>query len=562
MAKSDRVLTLDVGTSRVVLAEFMAPRGEVPELLNYGIGYIDVQGETEMDTSAFVVSSIRDIMREHQIKPAPLLMTVSGQSVFPRFVKLPPVSEDKISQIVQYEAEQNVPFPINEVVWDYQLIHGGDGSDLSVMLVAVKTENVTRMTDCVTAAGLDPEIVDVAPMALYNCVRFNYPDIDGCTMVLDIGAKSSNLIFIEGDKIFSRSIPVAGFAITQEIMKEFEVSFSEAEQLKLAHGFVAFGGVYAGPDSEDADRVSKIVRNVVTRLHAEVNRSINFFRGQQGGSPPSLVLLTGGSCVIPHLDTFFREKLAVQVEYMNPFANISVGAGIDAEQAGRDIHMMGQISGLALRRSLECPVEINLMPPEMIARKTLQKRQPFFVMAAAGLVLIMLCWWVYFYNSKKMFDDRKTFIEERTSEITRVEGRLKDALRKKETVEARFSEIAEMVVRRTEMAEILESIHSCMKEGMWLSAIRAMTFDGQNVTDIEIMGKGFVDKFSEKPDETSVIEQFKNRLVEKGFFTENTKITQQPVPHPSDFAREFTIMLNLKKPIRIKDTLGGAQVED
>ena len=351
MFERDRILALDLGASKIVLAEFHISKGGELELLRYGINPIGAETKSESDKLAYIVTAIRDIMREQGIRPAPMLMTVSGQAVFPRFVKLPPVGRDKLKQIVQYEAEQNVPFPIDEVVWDYQLI-GGDEGELNVMLVAVKIENIKRLTDAVQAAELEPEIVDVAPMALYNAVRFNYPELDACSMVLDMGARSSNLVFIEENRIFSRSIPVAGNTITQELMKEFDVEFDEAEEIKREHGFVAFGGVYAGPDNETAERASKIIRSVLTRLHAEVNRSINFYRSQQGGVAPAMVFLTGGSSIIPHVDTFFRDKLKVDVEYLNPFSAVSVAESIDADQVNNDLQSLGEVVGLALRRAL------------------------------------------------------------------------------------------------------------------------------------------------------------------------------------------------------------------
>jgi hypothetical protein len=147
---------------------------------------------------------------------------------------------------------------------------------------------------------MEPEIVDVAPMALYNAVRYNYPDLAGCTMVLDIGARTSNLLFIEESRIFSRSIPVAGNTVTQEIAKELDVSAEEAERLKTENSVVGLGGVYAGPDGAAADLISKVVRNVVTRLHAEVNRSINFYRSQQGGNARSDSSRMADSSNLPH----------------------------------------------------------------------------------------------------------------------------------------------------------------------------------------------------------------------------------------------------------------------
>jgi type IV pilus assembly protein PilM len=552
VAKSKRILALDIGASKLVLAEFSAAPGQVPELLKYGIGYFGADVENETDLSAYIVSTVRDIMREQGIKKAPLIMSVSGQAVFPRFVKLPPVASDKVYQIVQYEAEQNVPFPINEVVWDYQLIEDPASQETNVMLVAVKTETVTRLTDCVVAADLEPEIVDVAPMALYNLVRFNYPDLEGCTMVLDIGSRSSNLIFIEDQRIFSRSMPVAGNAITQELMKEFEVGFEEAEALKKEHGFVAFGGVYAGPDSEIADRVSKVVRNVITRLHAEVNRSINFYRSQQGGSPPSLVLLCGGSSIIPHTDTFFREKLQIQVEYLNPFLSIAVGEGINAEQAGMDVHMLGEVAGLAVRKALQCPVEINLMPPNLVAKKTLRRRQPFFAVSAVGLVLILFCWWAYFAQARSIFKKRETFISGRIDQLTSDQQRLKSAQKDETAARENFEYLADLVEQRTRWVRIVEDIHGCMQDGMWLTAVRPMSADGENITDIEITGRGFSDKLKDNPSDTPLIEQFRNRLSSKSLFTDETKITYQPVQRAGAHTREFTILLNLKEPIKIR----------
>ena len=116
---------------------------------------------------------------------------------------------------------------------------------------------------------------------------------------------------------------MAGNTITQQIMREFKVSFDDAEQLKLAHAFVAFSGAHEEVKSETIQKVSKSVRSVMTRMHAEINRSINFYRSQQGGKPPALVLLTGGTSVIPFTDTFLREKLSVEVDYFNPFLNVA-----------------------------------------------------------------------------------------------------------------------------------------------------------------------------------------------------------------------------------------------
>ncbi len=552
MFEQDRILTLNIGAGAVTLAEFWAEPNGVPTLRAYGIGSLDMDPENESGDSAYIVAAIRDLLSEHAIRPAPVYMTVSGQAVFSRYVKLPPVARDKVAQIIRYEAEQNVPFPFDEMVWDYQLISESGEGDLSAMLAVVKTDIVMRLTDCVMAAGLEPEIVDAAPMALYNTLRYNYPDLQGCTMILDIGARSANLIFAEGPRIFSRSIPVAGNAITNEVMKEFDVSFAEAEALKQAHAFVSFGGVYAGADNETADRISKVTRNVVTRLHAEVNRSINFYRSQQGGQPPSLTLLTGGSSVIPHLDTFFREKLKAPVDFLNPFLNVSVDENIDTERVHGDLHRLGEVTGLALRRSLTCPVEINLLPPQLAVMKNRRKRKPFFALAGAALILIALSWWLYFYRMGDMRRDALARVEERVSALTRAHADLQRALAQKGDIEDDAAMILNVVGKRTQWVEIVRTIYDGLLDGMWIASLRPQK-DSANtrIVAIELTGKGFHDKMSEaQTDEnTTPLSVFRDRLRTSPLFSQETELRKTQFGRPT---WDFTLWLVLGEPISLE----------
>lgn len=554
MFRKNHIVAVDIGASKLVVADFVVERSSGVELVNYGIARYGVESANDKDASAYIVSNLRRVMQERGISHGgKVYLGVSGQAVFPRFVKLPPVTPDKIHQIVRYEAEQNVPFPIEDVVWDYQLIEA-EGGDQNVMLVAVKVDNVTRITDCAVAAGMEPELVDVAPMALYNTVRYNYPDLPGCAMILDIGAKSSNLVFIEGSRIFSRSVPVAGNTITQEIAKEFEVSFPEAEELKMEHGFVAFGGVYSGPDSEEGDRVSKVARNVITRLHAEVNRSINFYRSQQGGSPPELILLAGGASVIPHLDTFFREKLKAEVEFLNPFTNIPVGGGLSSEQVQADLHMLGEVTGLALRAALTCPVEINLIPPDLMAKKTMRRRQPFFVLSAVGLVFIMLCWWVYFHHMQKMLAQLSDTVEEKIGGLEQTYAELNKVLAKREKTEEKAGSLVSLVGRRSQWVDIVADIHDSMFEGMWIRRmIPKAGGDRKVIGHLQIRAVAFDDKLREvtAASESTAMEVYRDRLKKKKSFTENVKIVAQP-PSEIKGVREFTLEAELASPIELK----------
>ena len=190
---------------------------------------------------------LREMMHEMQIHRRPVNYALPAQSVFARFVKLPPVGGEKLDKIISFEAQQNVPFPLDEVVWDYQLVGGGLGEQIQVVLVAIKVDLLDQTNAAVEGTGLQTSIVDIAPMALYNAFRYSYPEVGDCSLLLDIGARTTNILFIESGRIFLRSIPLGGSAITAAIAREFKESFAAAETRKKRDGFVGLGGAYAEP---------------------------------------------------------------------------------------------------------------------------------------------------------------------------------------------------------------------------------------------------------------------------------------------------------------------------
>ncbi len=541
MLKANRITTLNIGASHLALAEFEPLRGGGMELINYGIAALGLDPDSDTEASAYIVSALRDMVREKRIKPGPIQMSISGQLVFPRYVKLPPVTGEKLRQIMSHEAQQNCPFPIDEVVWDYQLF-GDSQTGIGAMMVAVKRELVKNLTDCVEAVGFEPELVDVSAMALYNAVRFNYGDKEGCTMVLDIGARATNVIFMEADRMSFRSIPVAGNGITKELMREFNMSFKDAEDLKRAHAFVGFGGAYDNEDNEVADRVSKIVRNVMTRQHAEISRTINFYRSQQNGSQPDLVLLTGGSSVIPHADTFFREKLKTDVDFLNPFQNVPVSDAIDTKAVSEDVSILAEVVGLGLRRCLKCPMEINLLPPDLVARKVFHRRLPFFGLTVIGIILTMVVWWAYFRNIRLSDDRRLNAVSTRARELSVLDNRIAAIKAEQQGVHDKAENMADLVARRTRWHRFMDLLEDQVVDGMWLTALQART-TGQAVTTrrLELRGLFFEDKVTYQ-----AIEDFAATLQKHEAFVENVSLQRVSEFQNTDFIYEFVIQMDWK----------------
>ncbi len=402
MAKPVRILSLNLGMQTVGLADFHStPQGGLV-LHSYTTKQLLADPAAEASRIAQIKLVIGEMLGELKLKGGRVNYSIAAQSVFTRFVKLPTVDPDKIDQIVHFEAQQNVPFPIEEVVWDYQLVASKDETKIEVVLVAIKADLLDELNGSVQDAGLSTGIVDVAPMALYNAFRYNYADATGCSLLVDVGARTTNLIFVEPNKVFSRSIPIGGTTFTANITREFNEPFGAAEERKRSVGFVSLGGAYAEPNDPDIARVSKIIRNSMTRLHAEITRSISFYRSQQSGSQPQHVYLCGGSVSLPYIREFFAEKLQMPIDFFNPLRNVTVDRNIDLEAAGRDAHTMGELVGLAIRSVCEAPMELNLEPASVTKAKLLARKQPFMILAGLCLLLSLAGCWLYFLRATQV----------------------------------------------------------------------------------------------------------------------------------------------------------------
>lgn len=383
-------MAADFGAGSLKLAEFELNEAGGLRLTQYGIKALGPEGAQETTRETAIQSALQELLADRGINAKNLNACAPGFHVFSKFVKLPPVDTSKVTQIIQYEAQQNVPFPLEEVVWDYQILGTSSTGELEVLLVAIKTEIVEGLFRVAESAGLRMQLVDVSPAALCNAFRYNYGDLEGegCTMLLDIGAKTSNLLFFEKGKVYSRSINIGANSITQDFATEAKLRFPDAEAAKIEKGFVSLGGAYEEPDDPQAAAISKIARQVMTRLHIQVNQTIQFYRGQQGGSAPQRLYLSGGASIMAYTAQFFAEKLNVPVDYFNPFRNIQIDPNINVEELSRVAHAFGEVVGLGLRNLAHCPVEMNLMPESSIQRQEFQQKKPYFIAAIASIVAI------------------------------------------------------------------------------------------------------------------------------------------------------------------------------
>jgi len=579
-----RLISLNIGSQTVVLAEFRHQAHGGLVLLNYRLREmaIDPAGDPAARARREQVAIVlRDMMDELQIKHDRVNYAVPAQSVFARFVKLPAVNEEKIDKIVSFEAQQNVPFPIEEVVWDYQLVGGGGDEQIQVVLVAIKRDLLEDINGAVEETGLRTAIVDVAPMAIYNAFRYNYSDLHGCSLLVDIGARTTNLLFIEPERIFSRSVPLGGSSITAAIAKEFGESFAAAEFRKKRDGFVSLGGAYAEPADPEVARVSKLVRSTMTRLHAELMRSISYYRAQQHGSPPMRIFLCGGSAGMPYLREFFNEKLRLPIEFFNPLRNVAAAGPAPMPELANSTHLLGEVVGLALRSTSGCPMELNLLPASVVQTQDLEKRQPFFIMAAACFILVLLGWSAYFARAAQVTRRTTEQLQQKNNTLHPVETRLDKLKKEAASLDSTAAPLITAINDRNFWPEILEDLNARLPESdIWITELAA-TSGGKMlgppekragelapVPPAEAKGKTVLASgavidgimvrglYLYNPKQQEIVLDYFRNLANSPFFIVDQKtpervITSNSVPNDKDWAFPYELQLTLRKPVKL-----------
>jgi type IV pilus assembly protein PilM len=460
MLNTKSFLAADFGAGSLKLAEFEQNEAGGLRLKQYGIKALGLEGAQESTRETAILKALQELLSEKSFSSKQINVCAPGFHVFSKFVKLPPVDTSKVTQIIRYEAQQNVPFPLDEVVWDYQILGTSATNELEVLLVAVKSEIVEGLFRAAEGAGLRLKLVDVSPAALCNAFRYNYGDLEGCTMLLDIGAKTSNLLFFEKGKVYSRSINIGANAITQDFANETKMPFPEAEATKIEKGSVSLGGAYAEPEDPYAAAISKIARQVMTRLHIQVNQTIQFFRGQQGGSAPQRLFLSGGASIMPYTGQFFKEKLNLPVDYFNPFRNIEIDPGVELEELSKYAHSFGEVVGLGLRDLAHCPVEMNLMPRSSIQRQEFAHKKPYLIASVFSLALVVFA--ISWTESRIGEVRRQKLVElkDPLNKLTKLSQDLDSAVRERNVLKSDADQMEELANNRFYWIKILSELRS------------------------------------------------------------------------------------------------------
>ena len=482
MASKSASVALNIGSQTVSAASFAGGSSGAVLLKSYDSR--EIQGDPTGDEvrGPQTKLAISDLISGLKLKGQNVRYAVPAAPVFTRFVKLPPLAEDKVGQIVEFEAQQNVPFPINEVDWGYQLIAGEDDEN-EVLIGAIKSNELAEIDTAVQTSGLNTVSVDVAPMLIYNAFRYNYPDETDPVLIVDIGSRTTNLIYAEGDRVFVSTSRIGGATISAAIAKELDGSYEDGEQLKLASQVAAGGNVVDG--DEQAQAVANVVRTTLTRLHGEISRTNNRYRTQQGGKPPTKILLAGRAAALPGIGDFFVEKFNLPVEYFNAVRNVALGPKVDADRVAAEAHAMGELVGLALRNKPGSPLELELVPAAVERSRDNEKRKPALLTALAVLLSGLAAAGFYFYQKGAKAREAVAEIEKKMEEPQRFYNSMSRATTDLKKVQAQTQPFINVLEQRSQWYDILRELNSRLPNKLvWTTGIEPMVRDDRGRLEV------------------------------------------------------------------------------
>ena len=341
--RKKQVVGCDVGSSAIKIVELKPLKNDEFQLVHAAVAELSPEAIVDgaiMDSS-LVVEALTGLISENGIKNTKFGGSLSGHSVIIKKIQLPSMTEAELAESIQWEAEQYIPFDINDVNLDYVVLETGASDTMDVLLVAVKRDRINDYTSVIVQAGKEPVLVDVDVFAVQNAFESNYSSRGETVALVNVGASVMNInVLHDGNSVFWRDVAFGGNLYTEAIQREFNLPREDAEKLKL-------GGEVGQVTRQQVDSVLGAASE---DLAAELQKTIDFFIATSSVDRLDRVMLSGGGALVANLESILQERFQVNVELLNPFRNIRYNeSDFDPDWINSNAPAMAVAVGLAIR---------------------------------------------------------------------------------------------------------------------------------------------------------------------------------------------------------------------
>ncbi len=383
---SDSVWAIDLGNNSLKALHLAVVNGvaQVIGFDNIRHGKIlSGSGVKEAERDELIALSLRKFVQRNDLGEDEVVISVPSQNSFARFVNLPPVESKRIGEIIKFEAVQQIPFDINDVQWDWQLMTKEDRPEKKVGIFAIKNEVVNSALEHFGREDVQVGYVQMAPMALYNYALYDRPDLlksdNRATVVLNIGAENTDLVVCTKSTVWQRCILIGGNAFTKAIADTFKLNFEKAEKLKRT-----------APVSKYARQILQAMKPVFTDMASEVQRSLGFYTSSNPNTKFTRIIALGGGTKLRGLLKYLQQTLQIAVKRPDSFKRLAMGPGVSAAKFHENVCDFGIVYGLALQGMGLATIESNLLPRSVARSMAWASKGKYFTVAACLLLGVSL----------------------------------------------------------------------------------------------------------------------------------------------------------------------------
>lgn len=458
---------LDIGSSSVKLVHLReSKRGYVLDAFAVAPLPPEAIVDGALMNSAAIVDAIRELFAQAKIKNKNVAIGISGHSVIIKKISLPKMSKEELDESIQWEAEQYIPFDVKDVNIDVKILGTGDDAtgQMDVLLVAAKKDMINDYTAVIAEAGLIPTVVAVDAFAVQRAFEASYEVSKTETVVLiNVGASVVNInVIANGITTFTRDVSMGGNQFTEEIQKQLNVSYDEAEKLKV-------GGDLTETDSVIPQEVERVIQGVAEQLAGEIQRSLDFYAATAADSHISKVYLSGGTAKIPSLFKVIEQRVGVPVEILNPFKAIEIDNRKFDPNYLMDISPSATVGvGLALRKLGDD--EINLLPVRASKKRELGRQW----LVLFGLVFLAAVLGNYFWYSERQktleaVKGRIAQYERDIATLNKIIGEVKNIKAEKADMEQKLGILKKLRDGRSGPVKVMDELATIIPQRVWLS---------------------------------------------------------------------------------------------
>ncbi|TWT75059.1 type IV pilus assembly protein PilM [Allorhodopirellula solitaria] len=393
MAGSAGVWGIEIGQSALKALHCIKKGDEIVADQFDLIEYPKILSQPDADPDELIADALVELLERHETARDHICMSVPGQSGLSKFFKPPPVDVKKIADIVRYEAKQQIPFELSDVIWDYQMMPGaqveeGYALESEVGLFAMKREQAYRQLAPFDEADMQVDLVQLAPIAIYNAIAYDRMserleteefDIDeppSSTVILSIGTDSSDLIITNGFRIWQRSMPIGGNHFTRQLTKDLKLTFAKAEHLKRN-----------AREAVDPKLIFQTMRPVFNDLVTEVQRSIGFFRGIDKKANITELLVTGNTVKMPGLAAYLGKNLGYEVHILDRFNRLTGDDVLSMPTFRDNAPTFAVCYGLCLQGLELSQVHTSLVPREILTQRMIRAKKPWALLGLSALLI-------------------------------------------------------------------------------------------------------------------------------------------------------------------------------